>query len=568
MKIRNVLPAVLLLAFCGTLYGAMSEPVSVDNTTGGALTLPVGATLDGIAWSSLWEGGTAAVVKVDGTEIANGTGEGVTSWTAPRLGTYVLTHETLPGGETLSVTVEVQTSNRVTSVTCRQRWPWNGLVDIDYVVEGDDAVAADLVDGLLSAMATSGGRTVALQTLSGEVTAAAGTHRMTWDSSADWPELDAEDVQIRLGVVSDGGGDGATYCVIDLSGGANAIEYPVAYLNKPPAGGFNTDAYKTTNLVLKLCPRGTFIMGDDQTDESHRVTLTKPFYMGLFEVTQRQWELVTGGNPSYDTGVGNAYPVHYVSYNMIRGSSAGTNWPAKATVDAGSFLGKLRARTGLDFDLPTEAQWEYACRAGTTTTYSYGNSASGDYMWYDDNSDWETHPVGGKKANPWGLYDMHGNVWEWCLDWFAWDENWDPILAYGTDPKGSSSGSFRVLRGGGWNNNAGNCTSSYRYGNIPSSAFSNYGFRLARTLQTQNPPSAASRQRAAEADAGGCTSAPFRVEAGVANGPVAVLYGTQAVDIAWSSLWDGGDTAMVKVDGAELARGAGEGEADWTPDRT
>ena len=210
-------------------------------------------------------------------------------------------------------------------------------------------------------------------------------------------------------------------------------------MNTEPKGGFNQTEYKTTKLVLKRVDAGSFKMQNSST-----VKLTKSFYMGLFEVTQKQWYQVTGSNPCSSTsyGKGDAYPVHYVSYNDIRGSSKGANWPTSNAVDSSSFLGKLRSRAGLEFDLPTEAQWEYTCRAGTTTTYSYGNNANGDYMWYDDNAS-ASHIVGTKKANPWGFYDMHGNVWEWCLDWHG-------TLSYGTDPGGSSSGSYRVRRGGSW----------------------------------------------------------------------------------------------------------------------
>ena len=194
------------------------------------------------------------------------------------------------------------------------------------------------------------------------------------------------------------------------------------------------------------------------------VTLTKPFYIGIFEVTQRQYELVMGSKPSAQYGSGNAYPVYWLSYSKIRGS----------------FLSNLRSRTGLNLNLPTEAQWEYACRAGTTTTYYWSNSVNGNYLWYTDNSGGATHPVGTKKPNAWGMYDMSGNVWEWCLDW-------NGTLEYGTDPKGPSTGVNRVVRGGCWFTDAASCTSSCRHWGDPTmtSVASNgnsVGCRLCLTL--------------------------------------------------------------------------------------
>ena len=262
-----------------------------------------------------------------------------------------------------------------------------------------------------------------------------------------------------------------TYCIIDLSAGSSASSYPVSYLSKPPTGGFNSDEYKTTKLVLKSIKAGSFQM---RRSGSVSVMLTKSFFIGLFEVTQKQWQLVTGSNPSNFSG--DKRPVERVSYDAIRGSTNGVLWPASNAVDADSFLGKLRARTGLDFDLPTEAQWEYACRAGTTTTFSYGDSANGDYMWCYDNSSSQTHEVGTKQPNPWGLYDMHGNVWEWCLDWY------DNILAGGADPKGPSEGRYRVRRGSSWDNSASSCTSSSQDISFPSNGSNSIGFRLVRTL--------------------------------------------------------------------------------------
>ena len=301
--------------------------------------------------------------------------------------------------------------------------------------------------------------------LSGDTALTLGVHDVTWDATKDGVSFSSDNYVLTVAY-------GEKYCVIDLSAGSSATSYPVSYFVGAPSSW--SDEYKSTKLVLRYIPAGSFKMQGSTT-----TTLTKPFYIGVFEVTQKQWELVMGSNPCSSTsyGKGNTYPVHYVSYNMVRGSSNGAQWPSSSSVDADSFIGRLQARTGLNFDLPTEAQWEYACRAGTTTTYSYGDSANGNYMWYTDNSSSSTHPVGSKLPNPWGLYDMHGNVWEWCLDWYG-------TLAYGTDPLGSSSGSCRVSRGGSWGNSASDCTSSYRLGGSPSNGGNGdgRGFRLSRTL--------------------------------------------------------------------------------------
>ena len=264
-------------------------------------------------------------------------------------------------------------------------------------------------------------------------------------------------------------GPAPKYVVIDLSGGPSASAYPVKNMNMEPAGGFNKDEYKTSKLVLKLIPAGSFVMGANPSDESHRVVLTKDFYMGIFEVTQKQWALVMGTNPSHFRG--DKLPVDSVSYNVVHG--------AAAQAAPSSFLGKLRTRTGLkNLDLPTEAEWEYACRAGSKTAYSYGDAANGSYMWCNMNSGKETHDVGTKLPNKWGLYDMHGNLWEQCSDWLA-----DP--AYGTNPKGpASSPEGRVARGGAWSTAQQHCKVSdcVRIPVKPGESSIKYGFRLSGAL--------------------------------------------------------------------------------------
>lgn len=348
----------------------------------------------------------------------------------------------------------------VSDVTARQRYPWNGKIDIDYTITGTDttntALAVTLTDH-------DTGRVYSLTE--------AGRHQFTWCRT----DLVASNVTATASLVSY---RTPLCCVIDLSGGPDATRWPVSYFSVMPSSVW-TDEYKTTKLVLLRVEPGTFVMGSDQTCENHRVTLTTPFYMGVFEVTQRQWELVMGSwpdrSPRSSYGYGETYPAYRISYDDIRGASSGAQWPASSAVDTLSFLGRLRAKTGLNLDLPTEAQWEYACRAGVTTTYYWGDAMDGAYAWYWDNSDRTTHPVGTKKPNAWGLYDMSGNVWEWCCDW-------DGTLAYGVDPVGSASGLNRVIRGGGWNYDSDRCASSSR-GNVNPSIRLNFnGFRLVRGL--------------------------------------------------------------------------------------
>jgi formylglycine-generating enzyme required for sulfatase activity len=191
-------------------------------------------------------------------------------------------------------------------------------------------------------------------------------------------------------------------------------------------------------MEFALIPAGEFLMGSDKgkdpeahDDETplHRVTISRPFYLGKYAVTQAQWEAVMGSNPSYFKGRSN--PVETVSWDDVQ-----------------KFIWSLNIQEGNGcYRLPTEAEWEYACRAGTTGVYSYGDDAGslGHYAWYAGNSGKKPHPVGQKEPNAWGLYDMHGNVWEWVQDWYD-----DYSSASVTDPKGPASGSYRVLRGGGW----------------------------------------------------------------------------------------------------------------------
>ena len=360
----------------------------------------------------------------------------------------------------LLVAITASAAPYVTNVVAKQRYPWNGLVDVKYEIVGLTN-GINNVYGVLKATDKEKGKVYSASTFVRPFDLSEGEHVATWNMSED-VEVVSPYVVFSMSIEKP-----ALYLVVDLSAGKDATSYPVSELSDVPVGGW-TDAYKTTKLVLRLIDAGSFKMG-----RGYDVTLTKPYYIGVFEVTQKQYELVTGNNPSYFKD--DKLPVERVSWNSIRGDSSTYNWPTVKTVDANSFVGRLQARTGLNFDLPTEAQWEYACRAETITTYYWGDSINGDYAWYSDNSGGSTHIVGMRIPNAWGLYDMSGNVWEWWLDWYG-------NLLDSTDPVGSLSGSIRVMRGGSWYYGASYCSSFYRLKNSPSYADRYNGFRLVRTL--------------------------------------------------------------------------------------
>lgn len=225
-------------------------------------------------------------------------------------------------------------------------------------------------------------------------------------------------------------------------------------------------------LELVKIPAGSFLMGSTDNEPNayndekpqHRVTLQE-YYLGKYSVTQEQYQTVMGNNPSFFKGNSNN-PVEQVSWH-----------------DAQAFCRKLKEITGKDFRLPTEAEWEYACRAGTQTSYCFGDGENqlGDYAWYSENSGFKTHPVGQKKPNAWGLYDMHGNVWEWCAD--PWHDSYankpQNIKDNGSIIWSDSNNFGRVLRGGSCSTFSRNCRSAVRLGFVADSRVNYLGFRLA-----------------------------------------------------------------------------------------
>ncbi len=429
------------------------------------------------------------------------------------------------------------------SITATPRYPWNGKVDLAFMIEGDEGAKYDTS---FSAQGVIGGTNLVMKTLYKSPGVKAnvglekllpGTYNWLWDAPADvGDDFVGESVVIdakvgdaitytvkfnanggtgsmanetfesgvakaltanaftRTGYTFSGWATSASgskvysdkqsvtdltttaggtvnlyavwtshlYMVIDLSNGANAKSYPVSYLDAVPSGGWSA-TYKKTKMVLRRCSAGSFTMNGYGASSTHKVTLSKNYYIGIFEVTQKQYALVMGSNPS--SRVGDAYPVEQVRWVDIRGATKGVKYPSGIECDSTSFIGKLRTKCAISsVDLPTEAQWEYAGIGGG----QLGKVAAGG----------STATVGSVAANGWGLYDMQGNVEEWVADGYK---------QYGTtavkDPVGDEK-SVRVIKGGYYGQTSSDsCKLIYFRTNDSQSSKTQYrGFRVCVTL--------------------------------------------------------------------------------------
>jgi formylglycine-generating enzyme required for sulfatase activity len=369
-----------------------------------------------------------------------------------------------------------------------------------------------------------------VRTVTGDINTllSAGTHTFTWDAGRDFPERLVSNLTAEVTLWATN--SPPPYCAVNLvaDGGGR---FPVRWYGKEGEVPFGAadGRWKKDWLLLRQIPStegGTVTLGSPggewghQADEALRtVRITRPFYMGVYEVTQRQWENVAGATRSKPSWWNNTTdweerPVEQVSYYEIRENASSNqdnpdiDWPGTTNhaVAADSFMGRLRAKTGdvLEFDLPTEAQWEYACRAGTTGPWNNGAGASNNdtdpnlavlgryqrnggqtnttgttYANWPQSIDASkaTATVGSYLPNAWGLHDMHGNVWEWCLDYYIASD--DSLL--GDDPSGPelAAGSARVRRGGSWGLGASDCRSARRRSYAPSSWSDGIGFRVA-----------------------------------------------------------------------------------------
>jgi formylglycine-generating enzyme len=405
----------------------------------------------------------------------------------------------------------------ITDVVAKQRWPWSRLVDIDYVLTAEQGSRVDV-----SLTAKDGATTLTLPTgsLTGDLYAVTpGLKRIVWDPTMTAYTNNLMLTQFNVTLTPT---EPPLYMIVDLTKSAGAsgqIEYVTeadltngvwgaAWVRDPVTnagtvvqsviwtGVTADDVYKTDKLVLRRVPAGSYQLGDTQNGTPN-VTLTKKMYVGVFEITQKQWNHVMGTTGGTDTQAKHSASYYDIRENPNNTDDPDVNWPENNAVNANSFMGRLRLMTGItDFDLPTEAQWEYLCRARTTTVFHDGNAdaqytgteennngSTNEYLnalgWYkfnDPTAPTAAQSVGGKLPNAWGLYDTHGNLWEWCLDWFTNNAE------LGTDPDGSDSGSRRVLRGGSWALTASKCRSANRIDFPPSKRYGSVGFRLVRTL--------------------------------------------------------------------------------------
>ena len=374
----------------------------------------------------------------------------------------------------------------VTDVSARQRWPWNGLVDVDFTIGG--ASVADLFKVDVEATYDGGATKLYARTYLEEPLRGPGFNRITWDLAADYPELKVDGLQVAVTVtpLSRAQMDAQNvYMVIDLSSGPNSTRYPVRYTTTTPTRvptndlvACAADPNRTTKLWLKRVKANTFPFYGTASNGGAGVFKAhlSPYYIGIYELTQKQWNLVMGTWPSkYSNETYRAArPVEMINYEDVIGHN---NWPNDKTVSDSSFVGKVRARTGIaTFNLPTEAQWESACRAGYTTsleaslTTSRYISNQGQISNYGGGPENGTALVGSYNANSWGFYDCLGNVMEMCLDAYASKEDLPTLYGYDgvtpvdnpIGPPTHSTARYHSTRGGSYDNSGGKASAYNR----------------------------------------------------------------------------------------------------------
>ncbi len=384
----------------------------------------------------------------------------------------------------------------VTDVAARQRWPWNSLVDIDFTVNGD-AGEAYYID--VSATAEGGAKLLEAKTFVTEPIAQSGRRtRLVWNFGADYPNYRANDLQIQVSATpfSD---TTPVYLVVDMSGGLDAQSWPVRYMTAEPVHTAGVeDPCKTTELWLKRVKAGTVGLGAGTG--AFTCVLTNDFYLGVFTLTQFQskWLNMTSSNMR-DQGCSftNATcrmtrPADSLKYAAVRGNYYDSS-NAATEIPNGGVLKKLNDRTGLVFDMPTEWQWEFACRAGSADTvyegaefrHSGNSKPSSDYEWYDEQGMWDanygTSYVDEYSPNPWGFYGMLGNVREICRNAAQTITQGETLV----EPQGNASSSRRQRgRGGSWNDKQANCTATAASSVDPwNSTYYIWGVRLCLTIK-------------------------------------------------------------------------------------
>ena len=392
----------------------------------------------------------------------------------------------------------------ITGVTARQRWPWNSLVDVDFTIGGVAQGSAYYVD--ISATAAGGDKKLCATTFVTEPIASVGKNRIVWDLGADYPNFKADDLRVTV-TATPFSDTTPLYLVVDVSGGASAAKWPFHYTTTAPVHTAGVeDPCKTTEIWLKRVKAGTMTMGSGNGTSTnprkyprHTCTLTEDYYLGIFPVTQAQCRNIYGSYCSMFTNglyratrpVDSMRPDHII-YPYFDSSNP-TASPRAETV-----LGRLKARTGLQFMIPTEWQWEYACRAGSSAEQYSGaqyrcssnSNPPDDYEWKGEQGMWSadygTSYVDQYPPNPWGFYSMLGNVWERCLNRGA-SVTKDSVLTDPLGPSGTGDDTrTRPVRGGAWNQSADYAASTVWWSVDPWENVGKqwvFGFRLCVTVK-------------------------------------------------------------------------------------